>query len=110
MNDLKYELLICIKEYSETFVSKQIIINLLKEWSYAQVNTVLQNLKDEGLVDSHSFDEVEKYSVSSKGLIFIEDYYSNKSKGKKDFFAGYIYPTILFMISTALSIILFLLS
>lgn len=110
MNHSKYELLTCIKECPDTFVTTEIIFNVLQNWSYSKLDSILRDLKNDRLINTYIFDEIEKYSISPKGEIFIKDYHSNKSKCKKDFFAGFIYPTILFLISTVLSIILFFLS
>lgn len=114
MNDNIFELLSCIKECPDAFVSKNVIFNILKTWSYGKLDYLIQELKDNNLVNIHNFDNIEQYSISEKGDDYIKNFQSNKVKERNeklfDKFSGCIYPTILFLISTVLTLILYFLN
>lgn len=105
----KIELLNCINNCPDTFISKEIIFNVIK-WNYDKIDVIIQCLKDEKLIDVYNFEnDKERYKVSSKGNLYIKDNFDNqkqmKIKAKQDFFDKYTFPTILSIITFVLGII-----
>ncbi|MGN1297644.1 MAG: hypothetical protein ACI4VH_04385 [Clostridia bacterium] len=93
-----YDMLICINDCPDTYISKEIIFNVIK-WNYGKIDSIIQSLKDEKLIDVYNFNkDVERYKLSTKGILYIKNYQENqkqkKLQSKKDFFDKYIFPTI----------------
>lgn len=109
MNKDNFELLCCINDCPDTYISKEIIFNVIR-WNYSKIDTVIQCLKDEKLIDVYNFkNDIERYKVSEKGNSYIQNY-QNKQKqkiiqSKQDFFDKYTFPIILSIISFILGII-----
>ncbi len=107
-NDI-FELLKCIEECPDTFITKPIMFNVLKNWSYGKLNAVLKTLVDKDLVLVHSFNYNDEYSVSPKGKIYINDYLNEKDnialQKKKNLFSQFTFPIILAIISFILGLL-----
>lgn len=91
-------MLICINNCPDTYISKEIIFNVIK-WNYGKIDSIIQSLKDEKLINIYNFNnDVERYKLSTKGILYIKNYQENqkqkKLQSKKDFFDKYIFPTI----------------
>lgn len=109
MENDKIEMLNCINDCPDTFISKEIIFNVIR-WNYGKIDAIIQCLKDEKLIDVYNFEnDRERYKVSSKGNLYIKDNFDKqqqiKLKAKQDFFDKYTFPTILSLISFVLGII-----
>ncbi len=102
----KITMLNCIEECPDTFISKEILFNVLK-WNYGKINTIIKCLEDEELVEIHYLRGENRYCVSHKGKIFIEDYISVKKDNVKakrqDNFKSIKLPIILMFVSIIIS-------
>lgn len=109
MDKDKFELLCCINNCSDTYISKEIIFNVIK-WNYSKIDSTIQCLKDEKLINVYNFkNKTERYKVSEKGNSYIQNYQNEQSQktiqSKQDFFDKYTFPIILSIISFILGII-----
>ena len=109
MDKDKFELLCCINNCPDDYISKEIIFNVIR-WNYNKIDTIVQCLKDEKLIDVYNFkNDTERYTVSEKGNLYIKNYQDmqkqEKFKSKQDFFDKYTFPIILSIISFVLGII-----
>lgn len=97
MNKDKYELLICINNCPDTYISKEIIFNVIR-WNYSKIDSIIKQLKDENLINVYTFDNNERYTVSEEGNLYIKNYQDEIEyktvQAKKEIFDKYIFPTI----------------
>lgn len=98
MDKDKFELLCCINNCPDTYISKEIIFNVIR-WNYSKIDSIIQCLKDEKLINVYNFkNDIERYNVSEKGNSYIQNYQNKQNQkiiqSKKDFFDKYIFPTI----------------
>ena len=86
LDKMKFDLLLCIKNCQDHFVSKDIIYNSIK-WNYSKMNDILDILIDEKLVHILNFNDKVLYSVSNLGddfiNIFLEQNCLSKSETSK---------------------------
>lgn len=104
MADDKYEMLCCIKNCPDTYVTKAIIFNVI-HWNYGKIDLIIDILANEKLINVLKIGDNTEYSVSILGEEYIKNYPKNLQKDKFD---KYIFPVILSILGIIVSLVTYL--
>lgn len=79
-----YEMLVFIRDCPDDAISKEIMFNALK-WSYPKIDYVISDLLKDDYIEIFNYwnEDFDRYKITYKGRVFINDYESTKIEKSK---------------------------